>query len=280
MVSRKDYTADGVEAARKVMIELVHLLGEYRDHIVIIGGWVPELLFPGKQPRHVGSMDVDLALDHRHLNEEGYKTIQDLLVGRGYRQGGDQPFIFRRDVKVNGRDITVQVDLLAGEYAGTGKSHRHQKLQGVQARKVRGCDIAFSDPMEVTIDGELPDGGIDSVRVQVASIVSFLVMKGIALDERLKEKDAYDICFCVQNYPGGLDALAEELKPHVSHSLVREGLGKIARHFASEAHVGPKYVADFEEVTDPEDRALQQRDAYERINYILEKLGIKKGWSA
>jgi hypothetical protein len=46
-----------VEVARSVLIELMHLLGEYRDDIVIIGGWVPELLLPQEPHRHVGSMD-------------------------------------------------------------------------------------------------------------------------------------------------------------------------------------------------------------------------------
>jgi hypothetical protein len=30
MVTRRDYTAEGIEAARSVLIELVHLLGEYK----------------------------------------------------------------------------------------------------------------------------------------------------------------------------------------------------------------------------------------------------------
>jgi hypothetical protein len=273
MVTRKDYAAEGVEAARSVMIELAHLLGEYRDDLVIIGGWVPELLFPTKEKCHVGSLDVDLALDHRHLHEEGYKTIRELLLSRGYQQGR-QPYSFRREVTVGGRTIAVQVDLLAGQYEGTGKSHRHQKLQGILARKVRGCDIAFNDPIEVTVEGELPGGGKDSVRIRVASIVSFLAMKGMALDDRLKEKDAYDIYYCVQNFPGGLEALANELKIHMGHALVWEGLGKIAKHFASEAHVGPRSVADFEDITDAEEREMIQRDVYERVNTILEKLGI------
>jgi len=271
MVTRRDYAAEGAEAARSVMIELAHLLGEYRKYLVIIGGWVPELLFPGY---HVGSMDVDLAIDHRRLPEEGYKTVQELLRSRGYRQG-KQSFSFLRDVPMGERMITVQVDLLAGEYAGTGRSHRHQRVQDVLARKVRGCDIAFDDPKEVTIEGKLPGGGEDSVRVQVASVVSFLVMKGMALDERMKEKDAWDIYYCVRNYPGGLDALAEELRSHIGHALVREGLEKIAKHFASAKQVGPKYVADFDEVSDPEDRELLQRDAYERVRHILNKVGIQ-----
>lgn len=150
-----------------------------------------------------------------------------------------------------------------------------QRIQGILARKVRGCDLAFEMPSEVTVEGTLPEGGKDSVTVRVASIVPFLVMKGMALDERLKEKDAWDIYYCVQNYPGGLDALVDEFKPHINHGLVLEGLEKIAQHFASENHVGPKFVADFEEVVDPEEREFLQRDAYERVNYLLVKLGVQ-----
>jgi len=58
MVTRRDYTAEAVEAAKSVLIELTHLLGEYRDNIVLIGGWVPELLIPQKSRPHVGSIDI------------------------------------------------------------------------------------------------------------------------------------------------------------------------------------------------------------------------------
>jgi hypothetical protein len=104
MVTRIDYTEGGVRAACSVMIELAHLLGEYRKYLVVIGGWVPELLFPG----HVGSMDVDIAIDHKHLPAEGYKSIHDLLLSRGYREGG-QRFSFLRDVVLDGRTIPVNV---------------------------------------------------------------------------------------------------------------------------------------------------------------------------
>ena len=43
---RIDYTAAAVEAARSVLIELTHILGEYRDDMVLVGGWIPELLIP------------------------------------------------------------------------------------------------------------------------------------------------------------------------------------------------------------------------------------------
>ncbi len=275
MVTRKDYTAEAVKAAHSVLIELMHLLGEYRENIVLIGGWVPDILLSNEGEPHVGSIDVDLALDHKKLKDEGYRNIRELLLNRGYEEGV-QLFVFERTVDVNGNDVVVEVDFLAGEYEGTGKKHRHQKIeeQGMQPRKARGCDIAFENPKEETIEGELPGGGKDSVKVRVASIVPFFVMKGMAMEDRLKEKDPWDIYYCIKNYPGGVDALVQEFEPHIRHGLVKEGLEKIAKKFASEKHMGPKSVADFEELTDPDERAIRERDAYEQVNYLLEKLGI------
>jgi len=45
--------------------------------------------------------------------------------------------------------------------------------------------------------------------------------------------------------------------------------------FASENHTGPKFVADFEELDDTEERAILERDAFEKVKYLLEKLGVK-----
>ena len=274
MVTKKDYTAEAVEAARSVLIELIHLLGEYRDHIVVVGGWVPDLLLGNKKTPHVGSMDVDLALDHRNLRDDGYKTIRKLLLDRGYEEG-EQPFVFER--KIEGKECAVEVDFLAGEYGGTGKGHRHQKIPGqnMRPRKARGCDLVFDNPEQMTIEGELPSGAKDAVNLRIASIVPFLIMKAMALHDRIKEKDAWDIYYCIQNYPDGIDALVEEFKPHIEHGLVKEGLEKIRDNFASEKHIGPKFVADFEELDDTEEREILERDAYEKVNYLLEKLGIK-----
>lgn len=273
MVTKIDYEARAVHAARTVLLELTHLLGAYREDIVLVGGWVPELLLSSKGSPHVGSTDVDLALDHRKIEAEGYETITKLLKNRGYEQG-KQPFIFFRKLTIEGQEITVQVDLLAGEYEGTHKKHRHQKVQDIHARKARGCDLAFEHPVEIKIEGHLPDGGKDSAIVRVASIVPFIVMKGMALFDRMKEKDAWDIYYCLKHYPGGLDPLIHAFNPFMSHGLVKEGLKKIAEKFASEKHVGPKFVADFEEITDAEERALLQRDAFERVSYLLKKLGV------
>ncbi len=273
MVTKTDYNQLAVEAAYSVLIEIMRILGEYRDNIVLVGGWVPQIIFKNDNDLHVGSIDIDLALDHKEISDEGYKGIFDLLTERGY-QRGKQPFIFHRTVYVQNREICVQVDLLSGEYEGTGKSHRHQRVQEIHARKVRGCDLAFTNPMKITIEGYLPGGSKDSVVIKVASIVSFLIMKAIVLDERLKEKDAYDIYYCLKQYADKMDALVAEFKPHLENKLIQEGLSKLAKNFKGIEYSGPRFVSAFEEVVDEEDRAFLERDAYERVNYLLEKLGF------
>ncbi len=270
----RDYSADQVEAARSVLLELVHLLGEYRDEIVVVGGWVPQLILPQGVPPHVGSIDVDLALNHRRLQDPGYASIQALLSRRGYRQDPRQPFIYHRTVAVNGNAIQVEVDLLAGEYQGAGPKHRTQPVHEGRARKARGCDLAFDLYVETAIEGQLPEGGRDQARIRVSSAVAFLVMKGMALHDRLKEKDAWDIYFTLTNYQGGLDALIQDIRHHLDHRLVREGFQKIAQKFASPDHMGPKFIADFEDLQDSGERAMRMRDAYERVNHLLGSLGV------
>ncbi len=268
---RIDYTAAAVEAARSVLIELTHILGEYRDDMVLVGGWIPELLVPQSQDWHIGSIDVDLALNHKELTKAGYRMIGDILRQHGYAQDKHQPFIFRKTV----RGQSVQVDFLAGEYGGSGRSRRTQKALDMQPRKARGCDLVFLiEPANVSVKGKLPDGALDEVQVQVASVVPFLVMKGIALEDRRKAKDAYDIYFILHNYPGGVEAVVKAFKPHLKLTLVMEGLKKIAGKFTTLDHVGPRDVAEFDEALDEEDRNIRRRDAFEKVNFLLQQLGI------
>ena len=167
------------------------------------------------------------------------------------------------------------VDLLAGEYGGTGRSSRTQPIQDARARKARGCDLAFEKPEAIQLEGHLPEGGRDSVTLRVAGVVPWLVMKGMALADRVKEKDAYDVYIAVRNYPGGIPALAEAFQEHLAHGLVREGLAKVRRAFLSVDRVGPKWVADFLEISDPEERAIIQRRAYELVTAWLDRLKIE-----
>jgi len=155
VVTRTDYNQRGVKAAYSVMLEIIRILGEYKGNMVLIGGWVPQLLFQNTGELHIGSIDVDLAFDHKRITD-----------------------------------------------------------------------------------------------------------------------DAYDIYYCLKQYEDRLDELVDEFRPHLENGLIQEGLHKLAKNFETEEHTGPKFVADFEEITDEEDRAQIQRDAFERTNYLLRELGV------
>ncbi|MDW7681672.1 MAG: hypothetical protein SCK70_13985 [bacterium] len=79
MVTRSDYQKDAVTACFSVMIEVMTILGEFRDHIVLIGGWVPFFLLKEKQNEHTGSLDIDLAFDFKNISMQTYGTILQLL---------------------------------------------------------------------------------------------------------------------------------------------------------------------------------------------------------
>ena len=74
-VTKVDYPELAVRAAESGLLELVRILGEYLDHVVVIGGMVPKYLVKSDEEKHIGSIDVDLALDHRGFDEPGYQTL-------------------------------------------------------------------------------------------------------------------------------------------------------------------------------------------------------------
>ena len=269
-VTKVDYRDLPVRAAESVLLELVRILGGYLDHVVVIGGMVPKYLVSNAQEKHIGSIDVDLALDHRGFDEPGYQTLLELLETHNYQLDAKQPFIFRRNIVIDDNEITVQVDLLSGEYGGTGRSRRTQKIQDIRPRKARGADMAFDAPVYVKIAGELPGGAKDTAIIRVASIVPFIVMKAMAMRDRLKQKDPYDIYYCLKYFPGGIEEVAEAFTLLRRNKLVEEALGILAEKFYSPVHVGPVHVTEFLQITDTYEAELIQRDSYERVQYLIE----------
>ncbi len=141
--------------------------------------------------------------------------------------------------------------------------------------KARGCDLVFNMAQQVRIEGRLPGGLIDSATVKVAGIVPFIVMKAMAMADRLKAKDAWDVWFCLVNYASGNSDLAEVIRPHLRNGLVVEGLSKLGDKFQSTGHFGPQSVADFDDLAPGGERDLRIRDAFERVDDLLRRLGMR-----
>ena len=126
--TQHDYGQRDVEAARRVLVDLGQVLGTFfADSIVVVGGWVPDLLIPNTAEPHVGSIDVDLALDADKLREGRYADIiRSLLVTRRYEKT-DQQYRLCAVVDLNdgGPLVVVEVDFLKAR-ADRGKLVRRR----------------------------------------------------------------------------------------------------------------------------------------------------------
>lgn len=262
-----DFDMGHVEAARSVIIEIWQVLAAFRDAMVVVGGWVPDLLHEGAEPPHTGSIDVDLLLDPAKLQGAQYARLLELLVERGYIKTGE-PFRFVKEFKgAGGEQVRVDVEFLVPR--GSLRRKRGRLVPGFRAIEADGARLAVRSTVSLEIDGIMPSGARNTVQVRVPTPAAFLVMKAYALAGRYKEKDAYDIVFCLRHALGGVRSVAEELLPHRHEAEVGRALEILAEKFASPESFSPQAVADFLDPADPSERAFLARDAYERIQALL-----------
>ncbi|MCM1089850.1 MAG: hypothetical protein NC092_03550 [Butyrivibrio sp.] len=265
--SSADYSEGQKRAAHRVLVELVNIFREYEEEIRVVGGWVPDLMFPGEG--HVGSVDVDIMINHLTLHDEGYRNMSRILKANGYEEHSEKYFSFVKTVVVDGVSYDVDVDILAGMYGGTQPKKKSQHVQGIKALKATGGNFAFEFPAQkINVEAERPDGAIDVANVSVVAVVPYIIMKTAAMG-RGKAKDAYDIYFIIKHYIGGVKELAKEFEPVKGQKLVTEAKEKLAGKFASENHAGSRDVADFLDLEDNESIEMTKRDAYEQVQALL-----------
>lgn len=274
LIQAVDYSEGQKTAAYMVLGEIVNLLNEFSEHIRIVGGWVPTLLYP--ESEHIGSIDVDVLLNQLQIKKaESYKTIKRLLEQNGYKRHSEKYFTFVKTVYVQGVAYDVDVDFLSGKYGGDG-GNVSKHVDGVKTLPATGGNFAFEfPPKDVLIEYTRSDGALDSGHVNVISIVPYLVMKSAALG-RGKPKDAYDIYCTIDNYRGGVRALYDEFAPYADKDLIQTMCQKLDEKFASAEHVGPIDVVSFLGITDEEERDSVKQDVYQKVHYLVNKLKREK----
>lgn len=120
----------------------------------------------------MGSVDVDVLINHLALKDEGYQTMERILLKNGYTKHPDKYFSFIKQVVINGALFDVDVDILAGMYGGTTKHKLSQHVHGLKAMKATSGDFAFKfEPHQVKLEAKRPDGAIDTARVNVVALV-------------------------------------------------------------------------------------------------------------
>jgi len=189
---------------------------------------------------HVGSIDIDIAVNPELVRDDEYSTIVDLIEERGYslRRGVDgQPivFSFEREIssRVDGRSYRISIDFLTSTTVNSG-NHRHRRVQpSLPARIANGCDIEFQHNFKKEVRGTLPDGGEARAQIQMLDIAGCIGMKGVVLGERYKEKDAYDIFSVMSQCLDGPAAVARKVRPFLAEQSMGLGMTNIKDKFRS-----------------------------------------------
>ena len=112
----------------------------------------------------------------------------------------------------------------------------------------------------------------------VPSIPALLAMKGYAIANRYKQKDAYDIYYCIRNFPGGVNALVAATTPLLNIETARAGYLHISEKFRHAGDFGPTSVRKFIDRPDllGEQTADQwQQDAFGQVDAWLSALGLR-----
>lgn len=256
------------EAARAVLIEVLSALGGMRDELVIVGGWVPDLLYPASN--HIGSLDVDLAVSPKAIGGNAYSSMRERLSQLGYTMLESPTRFFKH---LPGLSNPIKIDLITGLYV-TKQKQDSILVNEIRINALRGIDLAFEAFETITIDGRMPDGSINQVNARLVAPEAYILIKAIAMDERAKPKDAYDIAFVLTHYQPALADLAQKV-----HRMSRSGVGKEAlellrvkfRTFDSIGPVGAGRVA----ATAGADPVQFQRAAFEDMAELFRLIDAK-----
>ena len=278
--SANDYDDRTTAAVKSVLVEIGQVLGSFEGKFAVIGGAVPWLLLSQTEMPHVGTADVDIALHAEALGDGEYALLVELLQRQGYRQGHDlRRFQLVRTVPA--RDGGPPIDVIVDFLMPKGRRDREeQPAPGQQLR--RPARRRSRTGVELLPDGRhrrgMPDGGRNLVSIAVASIPALLAMKGYAIAQRQKPKDAYDIYYCVLNYPGGVDGLVSATLPLLEVDIARTGYRNIAGKFRTVGDYGPVCVRRF--VDDSPLLAGRtadqwQQDAFGQVDAWLVRLGVR-----
>jgi hypothetical protein len=151
-------------------------------------------------------------------------------------------------------------------------------ISNFAVQRASGADLAMRFYQMVAIAGPMPGGGVNRIEIAVCSVPALLAMKGHAMSGRYKQKDAYDIYYCIRNYPGGVDALAAACGPLLAHISGQQGFSSLNEKFNTLDGYGPTCVRRFVEdsqVLGERTAEQWQRDAFGQVDALLRKLSLR-----
>ena len=197
-----------------------------------------------------------------------------MLFSHGFRYrkdktGQELKFSFEKPITIGPDEHVICVDLVGPEYGGKSKKGFREKVQtGVHVHKARGIDLVFNNPVNVAVTAILQDGIKHTENVLVVNGATYIIVKTITFESRKEPKDAYDIYYCLKNYPGGLAALIEEYQKIKNNGLVKEGIVILNKLFTDPLAIGPQRAARFM-ADNPTERTVIATECAKLITTVL-----------
>ncbi len=175
------------------------------------------------------------------------------------------------DLKDGEKPVQVDVEFLAPKAVKLRKNNP-KLLQDFRVLQIEASGVAFHNPDELTISGENVRGARNTVRLRVASLADFLVMKAHAMSGRDKPKDAYDFCYCLEHFPPGMKNLADSWKTRMGEKNISKAIDILREKFSTVDAFGPQQLVEFHSPPDADTQAMHARRAYELVQKFLSLL--------
>lgn len=268
--------------------DIVRSLGFAAAHVVLIGGLVPGLLVPILDPGlapHIGTADVDFCLSIALVEgaTDAYERIETVLKRLDFKKGDASFRWYRR----TGLPMTIEFFCPASESRPAGRMFRptatenptgkHNLGGKLSAFALEAGAILTTDIELVRREVTLPNNkGTTTAELRVTGPVAFLVAKSQALagqTPRDKPKDAYDIVWLIESWPGGPAeaAAAFSQRPVFSDPEVAVALDRIRDAFNSTDRLGARSYARFLAAS-PDEKAQLERRAVGSVLKFLNAL--------
>ncbi|QDT62667.1 hypothetical protein SV7mr_52170 [Stieleria bergensis] len=257
------------EAAYRVMFEVVETLAQCGE-FVLVGGWVPELHFPGQG--HVGSIDVDLVLPPNGLRQN--VDLDQHLVDHGYqRSQRPNPTQYLRQLPQT--TTPVAIDLLTTPRF-QGRDVMKIEIGGVSVESLPGLDLALLCNEHRTLRLESNPGVVEEISVKVVKPEAFILIKAFPLARRNKAKDAYDIAFTLQHYQPSLTQLAALIAPLIHTKSGAEAYELLQESFAELDSEGPQQAASLANELGQSPAQMQQA-AFQDAQALFQAIRLVSG---
>ncbi len=255
-MTNKPTTADGydpqyTELVRATCLYIATKLGDIMDELVVVGGLAPSLLInqeelPAGAHPHVGTLDLDVGITLKLLDDGRYSTLTERLRSAGFEpdiSGQGNPS--RQRWKIDcGEKITI--DFLIPPSLPSDRGGDLRDIEPDFAAFIApGLQLAFQNRKQVHLTGRTIRGEQAMRPVWICGPGAYVVLKSLAFGDRGENKDAYDLYYVIRNYGRTVDDVGSPMRSLLHNASAKKAIGILEQDFSEHDGVGPRRVAEF-----------------------------------